>query len=89
MKIPMESPCCGPCFLIGTAEKIPRSSAPCTCAKTASGACEILGFSQDTHWKIAIFYRENDGKMIINHWNWEVYIYMWNMILMYWNMIVI
>ena len=43
--------------------------------ETASGACEILGFSQDTHWKIAIFYRENDGKMIINHWNWEVYIY--------------
>jgi hypothetical protein len=43
--------------------------------ETASGACEILGFSQDTHWKIAIFYRENDRKMIINLWNWEVYIY--------------
>ena len=76
-EIPMESPCCGPCFLIGTADKNSKVIGSMHLRETASGACEILGFVQDTHWKIAFFYRENDEKMIIIQWNWEVYIYIY------------
>lgn len=54
---------------------IPRSSAPCTCAKLRPGPVRFSGLPGIPTGKLQFFYRENDEKIMIIHWNWEVYIY--------------